>query len=125
MSTWPSLVRAYIAGINEALGVRAAISAPSDVGSLPAFIRVTQGPGDDDTIFESSLLDFDVITPDYDTSERLAGQLRDWVLSTQNRLVGGVPIGRVRTGTSPLEVDWGNPSVSRFVYTARISTRRP
>lgn len=122
--SWPNLVTAYIAGIRDDLGVRSAIAAPHKVEELDGFVRVSLGPGSDDTIFDSSLLDFDVFAPKYGDAYELAERLRVWVLSTQNKKLNGTQVGRVRTATSPTEVDWGNPNVTRFVYSARISSRR-
>lgn len=122
---WPDLVEAYVGGVRAALGVPASISTKNfKLESLPGFVRVSRGPGSDDKIYESALIDFDVITTSYDTTHDLAERLRDYVLSTQNRVVNGAPIGRVVTATSPTEVDWGNPNLVRFVYSARISTAR-
>lgn len=122
---WPDLVAAYVGGIWDELGVRASISTKNfKLEDLSGFVRVSRGPGSDDKIYESVLIDFDVITSSYDTTRDLAGRLRDYVLSTQNRVVNGAPIGRVVTATSPTEVDWGNPNLVRFVYSARISTAR-
>lgn len=122
--SWPNLVTAYIAGVKSNLSVGASVRAPAKVEELPGFVRVTLGPGSDDTIYDSKLVDFDVFAPTYGAANDLAESLRVWVLSTQNTVLNGSPIGRVRTATTPMEVDWGNPNVTRFVYSARVSTAR-
>ena len=122
--SWPSLVRAYIAGITAEFGTRASIATPPNLHELEGFIRVTKGPGSDDKIYDSSLVDFDVFAQTYDKAEKDAEALRAWVLTTQNRKLGGVIIGQVQTATSPVWVDWGNPNVHRFVYSARVVTKR-
>lgn len=121
MSRWPNLVVAYIAGVRDQLDIDAAIETPA---TFDQFIRVTKGSGDDDLLYDSVLLDFDVLTGDYLTSVDLAERLRQWVLSTQNTIVGDAHIGQVRTAAGPVEIDWGNPNISRFVYSARITTAR-
>lgn len=122
---WPDLVEAYVGGVRAALGVPASISTKNfKLEELPGFVRVTRGPGSDDKIYDSTLIDFDVITTSYDASHDLAERLREYVLSTHNTLVGGHPVGSVETASAPMEVDWGNPNLVRFVYSARISTAR-
>lgn len=122
---WPNLVSAYIQGIVSDLDLEASYTTKGfPLESLPGFVRVTRGPGSDDKIYDSTLIDFDVITTSYDASHDLAERLREYVLSTHNTLVGGHPVGSVETASAPMEVDWGNPNLVRFVYSARISTAR-
>lgn len=122
--SWPLLEPALVAGIRDHTGKRTATKVAANVEALDGFVRVSRGPGSDDTITDSTLVDVECFHPDYGAAAVLAELVRQWFLTLTGQRVGGVLVDSSRTATSPMWVDYRNPKVNRFVASYRIEYRR-
>lgn len=125
MSRWPDIEKALVAHIRTATGgKRTGNLVPADVETLPAFIRITRGPGTDDLITDAPSVDVETFAPDYGGAADLAEDVRQIFHALAGRRVGPVLIDRVRTNMSPSWVDYRNPATNRFVASYRIEFRQ-
>lgn len=120
---WPDVERAYVTILREAVGVRVATDIPGDVEGIPGgFIRVARGPGSDDGITDSPLLDVEAFHRDRHGAERLAEQARQAILASPNQI--GVLVDAATTASTPTRVFY-SPNVERYVASYRLRLRRP
>lgn len=125
MSRWPDIEKALIDHLRATTGgTRAGTLVPPDVETLPAFIRITRGPGSDDLITDAPAVDVETFAPGYGDAANLAEDVRQAFHALSGRKVGPVLIDRVRTITSPSWVDYRNPATNRFVASYRIEFRQ-
>lgn len=121
---WPNLEKVVVAWLNAHLSVRAATDVPGDVEALPGFVQVSRGPGGDDGITDSPLLDLNIFSPTRAAAGDLAEQVRQVMHSAAGSSAGGHLIDTVTTATGPAWVYYG-PSVHRYVSSYRVGLRRP
>lgn len=125
MSRWPDIEKALVSHVRaETGGKRTGTRVPANVEELPAFIRISRGPGTDDTITDAPLVDVETFGQDYDTAAELAEDVRQIFHALTGRRIGPVLIDRVRTSTSPSWVDYRNPGTARFVASYRTEYRQ-
>jgi hypothetical protein len=125
MSRWPDIEKALVAHVRtETGGKRVGNLIPGDVETLPAFIRLTRGPGSDDMVTDAPSVDVEIFAPNYGDAASLAEDVRQIFHALTGRRVGPVLIDRVRTILSPSWVDYRNPATNRFVASFRIEFRQ-
>lgn len=125
MSRWPNIEKALVAYIRtETGGKRTGNIVPSDVETLPAFIRITRGPGSDDLVTDAPTIDVETFAPTFGDAADLAEDVRQIIHASIGRKVGAVLIDRVRTTVSPSWVDYRNPATNRFVASYRFEFRQ-
>lgn len=122
--TWPSAEVALVAYLRAETGVQVATKIPGTLETLPRFIRVAKGPGSDDLVTDSTLIDVEVFAPVHADAERLAEEVRQAMHRLSGRKAGAVLVDRVRTSTSPMWVDYKNPATNRFVASYRLEYRQ-
>lgn len=122
--TWPSAEVALVAYLREQTGAQVATIIPANLETLPRFIRVARGPGSDDLVTDSTLIDVEVFAPDYGVAADLAEEVRQAMHRLSGRKAGAVLVDRVRTSTSPLWLDYKNPATNRFVASYRFEYRQ-
>lgn len=122
--SWPSVAKALVAGIRTDLAVQCGTKIPGNVETLQKFVRISRGPGTDDLVTDSPLVDVECFSTDYGTAEALAEDVRQWFHALNGRKVGDVLVDRLRTSTSPEWVDYRNPATNRFVASYRLEYRQ-
>lgn len=122
--SWPSAEIAVVAYLRTAIGAQTATKIPDDLETLPRFIRVVRGPGSDDLVTDSALVDIESFCPSYGDAVNLAEEIRQAMHRLSGRKAGTVLIDRVRTSASPMWVDYRNPATNRFVASYRIEYRQ-
>lgn len=126
---WPDIRPVAITHLLSALSLpagRVATKVPPNVETLPKFVRIARGPGSDDGITDSVLLDVETFTPMAAPTDAwpLAEGARQAMHALAGTAVRGAFIDSVTTATSPTEVDYGNPDVVRFVASYRVELRK-
>ena len=119
-----SVEKALVAGLRADLAVRAGTKVPGDVENLPRFVRIVRGPGTDDLVTDSPLVDVECFASTYGDADVLAEDVRQWFHALNGRTVGGMLVDRVRTATAPAWVDYRNPDTNRFVASYRLEHRQ-
>lgn len=137
--SWPSIAVALVDGYRADTGDRVGTKVPSNVETLEKFVRFSRGPGTDDQITDSPLIDVECFSTDYGTAEALAESVRQWFHSLTGRRVGpsdplwehllqgktgAILVDRVQTASAPMWVDYKNPSTNRFVASYRLEFRQ-
>lgn len=121
---WPILESVAISGFNAALSpIRAATKVPGDVDTLDGFVRVSRGPGSDDQVTDSPILDVETFAPNQGDAADLAETCRQIIHAWRGTVVGGSLVDNVRTTTGPVRVDY-SPNVERYVASYVIEFRR-
>lgn len=119
---WPDVEETFIGVLAAALGVRVADTVPDNVEQLPGFIRVTRGPGGDDFVTDSPLVDIEAFHPIRGEASLLAERARQAMINASSR--PGVLVDSVATTSGPTWVFYA-PSVHRYVASYRVALRRP
>lgn len=122
--TWPSAEVALVTYLRAETGAQVATKIPGNVETLPRFVRVARGPGSDDLVTDSILIDVEVFAPAYSAAADLAEEVRQAMHRLSGRKAGAVLVDRVRTSTSPMWVDYKNPATNRFVASYRFEYRQ-
>lgn len=124
MSNWQDVEIGLVAYLSKALGCRVATRVPGDVETLSRFVRISRGPGSDDTLTDSPLIDVESFTQGYADGFTLAEDARQALLALSGKFAGPVLVDRVRTSGSPMWVDYRNPGTNRFVASYRLEYRQ-
>lgn len=127
MTSWPHLEKLAVTYLTNAqTGVRAATRTPDNLEALAAqgFHRVTRGPGSDDGVTDSPLLDVESFGTTETSAWELAEGARQAIHKLRGRAVNGVLVDTVSTVTGPVLVDWGNPGIHRYVASYRFAFRQ-
>lgn len=124
MPRWPDIQKLAVAHLSTALGVRVATRTPDDLETAMPMVRVRRGPGTDDGITDSPLLDVEAFAATEQAAWDLAEDARQAVHDLDGRSVDGALVDDVTTAAAPVAVDWGNPAVHRFVASYRLDLRR-
>lgn len=124
MSRWPDLeALAYSWLSSELEPAEVATNVPSNVEELGGFVRVIRGPGRDDGVTDSPLLDVEVFHPDQGSAADLAEDARQAVHRLAGSVVDGALVDAVSTASGPVRVYYG-PHVERYVASYRLHLRR-
>lgn len=122
--TWPMLEKLAVRALNDGLSRgRAGTKVPSDVETSDGFVRVSRGPGGDDGLTDSPLLDLEAFHSDQTVAWQVAEEARQIVLGLPGSSAAGHLIDSVATATSPNWVYYG-PHVERYVASYRVAYRR-
>lgn len=129
MARWPDIRPVAVAHLTTALGLaqgRVATKVHQNVDTFDRFVRIARGPGSDDSVTDSFLLDAETftLTAAPDDAWPLAEDVRQAMHALAGRVVNGVLIDSVSTSAAPTEVDYGNPKVVRFVASYRLNLRQ-
>jgi len=121
---WADVEVVVTTHLREATGARAGSKLPGDLtGSLPV-LRVTRGPGTDDGVTDSPLVDVEAFGADLDAAWALAEDAREAMHALRGRAIDGHLIDTVTTAVTPVRVDYGNPAVERVVASYRLAQRK-
>jgi hypothetical protein len=138
MARWPDIHPLAIAHLRTVLGMPpggVATEVPggdaSKVGSMEwfvtehgGFIRVARGPGSDDSVSDSFLLDVETFTGlTAGAGWTLAEDAREAMHDLAGAAVNGVLVDTVSTATAPVRVDY-SPNVERYVASYRLNLRK-
>lgn len=126
---WPDVIPVVVSHLSSELGLvagRVATKVRPDVDTLDAFVRVARGPGSDDEVTDSFLIDCETFTLSSApaTAWPLAEDARQAMHALAGMVVRNVLIDSVSTATSPTEIDYGNPKVTRYVASYRLNLRK-
>lgn len=126
MARWPHLEKLAVAHLTAATGKRAATKTPDNLEAEAAegFYRVTRGPGSDDGVTDSPLLDVESFGTTETSAWELAEDARQAVHKLRGKAVNGVLVDTVSTASGPVLVDWGNPGIHRYVASYRFAFRQ-
>ena len=122
--SWPSAEKALVIYLKAETGAKVANKVPENLETIPLFIRIARGPGSDDLVTDSPLIDIEAFAPDYGAASDLAEQVRQAMHRLSGRKAGTVLIDRARTVSSPMWMDYRNPATNRFVASYRIEYRQ-
>lgn len=123
MASWPDVEALAVSYLRSVLAVRVATNVPPDVETLPGFVRVSRGPGADDGITDSPLLDVETFAPTQGAAADLAEDARQAVHALSGHAVNGLLVDSTSTATGPVRVAYG-PKVERYVASYRINLRK-
>lgn len=123
MARWPDVEALAVAHLKAALSVRVATDVPTNVDSLPRFVRVTRGPGSDDGITDAPLLDVEAFAPNQGDASLLAEDAREAMHALAGSAVNGDLVDSVTTATGPTRVTY-SPNVERYVASYRLALRK-
>lgn len=124
MTRWPNLVVVARAGLLATIDGRVVTRLPGDLAAQMPVTRITRGPGDDDGVTDSPLLDVETFAATEDGMWTLAEDTRQTILALAGTVAGGALIDTVSTVTGPVAVDYENPAVHRAVASYRFALRR-
>ena len=129
MERWPDVVPAVVRYLSYALSLppgRVATKVPSNVETLDGFVRVVRGPGSDDGVTDSFLLDVETFTKASQPSQAwgLAEDVRAAMHGLPDSVLLGPLVDSVTTSSAPAEVDYGNPKTVRYVASYRLRLRK-
>ena len=123
MMVWPILEPELVKHLSAELGVRAGTRVPSDIDGLPGFVRVARGPGTDDGLTDSPLVDVETFAPTEIGAARLAEQARGVFHALKGgRRLAGILVDSVATATGPAALQY-SPTISRYVASYRLHYR--
>lgn len=104
-------------------GVRVSTDVPGNLEQVMPLVRVVRGPGGDDRITDSPLLDVECFAATRGALWLLTEQVRDAMHALAGVAVNGRLVDSVATTAAPTRVDYGNPAVHRTVATYRLALR--
>jgi hypothetical protein len=121
---WPDVeatVRGYLASV---LTGRVVTILPAKLEESLPVTRILRGPGGDDGITDSPLLDVETFGGDRGTMWELAEETRQALHELAGTAFDGVLVDTVQTASGPSYVDYGNPRVHRAVASYRLGLRQ-
>lgn len=121
---WPNVTKLSVFYLKAATGVRTVTVLPSSLESNLPIIRAQRGPGSDDKITDSPLVDVEVFAATEDAMWNLAEDAREAMHALAGKSVNGALVDSVTTATAPTDVDYGNPAVHRAVASYRLNLRK-
>lgn len=127
MARWPDVQKLAVAYLSTALGLapgHVATKVRGDVDTLAKFVRIARGPGSDDGVTDSPLLDVEAFALNPGDAWDLAEAARQAMHALTGTAVNGALVDSVTTATAPTEVDYGNPKVTRYVASYRLHLRK-
>lgn len=126
MASWPHLEKLATSHLGHETQKRTLTHAPENLQELAeeGVYRVSRGPGSDDGVTDSPLLDVESFATTESRAWELAEDARQAVLGLRGRSVNGVLVDTVSTAAGPVLVGWNNPAIFRYVASYRISFRK-
>src|SRR5690606_29706674 len=134
MDRWPDIIPVVIHHLSSSLSLpagRVATRVRADVDTLPEFVRVRRGPGSDDEVTDSFLIDVETFTLAPTSTNltppkawNLAEDARQAMSAMAGTSFSGALVDSVSTATSPTEIDYGNPKLIRYVASYRLRLRK-
>lgn len=121
---WPDVEKLAVAYLSAALGVRVATKLPGTLEASLPLVRVIRGPGTDDGFTDSPLLDVEVFAATQPQASTVAEDVRQALHALAGKAVNGALVDTVSTASGPVRVDYGNPSVERYVASYRVELRQ-
>lgn len=121
---WADTEKLAVAHLTSELGVRVVTKLPARFEADMPVIRVSRGPGSDDGITDSHLIDVEVFAASAGPMWQLAEDARQAMLRLAGRAVNGALVDTVATAASPTRDDYENPAVERAVASYRLSLRQ-
>lgn len=123
--SWPMAEKLIIRALNTRLSsARAGIKLPGEAELLSGgFVRVTRGPGGDDGITDSPLIDLEAFHPDLTAAWELAEEARQIMLTLVGTGDTEHLIDSVETTNGPVRVEYGS-NLERYVASYRVEYRR-
>lgn len=121
---WPNVTKVTRTYLAAATGTRTVTKLPSNLEAALPVIRVSRGPGSDDKITDSPLLDVEVFAADDDAMWTLAEDAREAMHALAGKSVSGALVDSVTTATAPVYVDYGNSAIQRAVASYRLALRK-
>jgi hypothetical protein len=121
---WPDVeatVRGYLASV---LDGRVVTVLPVKLEENLPVTRILRGPGGDDGITDSPLLDVESFAATRGEMWSLAEETRQALHSLAGRAFDGVLVDVVTTASGPSYVDYGNPRIMRAVASYRLALRQ-
>jgi hypothetical protein len=112
------------AGLTGTIPGRVVTRLPSRFEENLPVTRLARGPGSDDGVTDTPLLDVETFGANELEMWELAEATRQRLHQLAGTTIGGVLIDSVETATGPVEVDYGNPAVFRAVASYRVALRR-
>ena len=123
MMVWPILEPELGKQLSAGLGVCVGTRVPSDIDSLEGFVRVARGPGSDDGLTDSPLVDVETFAPTEYAAALLAERTRGVFLDLRGgRRLAGILVDSVSTATGPTALQY-SPTISRYVASYRLRYR--
>lgn len=129
MERFPDIIPVVVSHLMHQLSLYpgdVATKVRADVDTRDAFIRVRRGPGSDDAITDSFLVDVETFTLSSRPAEAwpLAEGARSAMHALSADVLWGVLVDSVTTASAPTEIDYGNPKVVRYVASYRVRVRK-
>lgn len=124
MASWPNLHKVAVAYLKVGTNHRVATRVPDNLEAVLPLHRVIRGPGSDDGITDSPLLDVETFAANEDDAWTAAETVRELLHDLAGRAVNGALVDTVTTDVGPVALDYGNPSVFRVVASYRIALRK-
>lgn len=121
---WPNVTKLSVFYLKAATGVRTVTVLPTDLADQLPIYRVKRGPGSDDGITDSPLVDLESFAATEDAMWELAEDARQAMHALRGQVVNGALVDSVTTATAPTDVDYGNPAVHRAVASYRLNLRK-
>ena len=112
-----------VAYLNTALDARVSTDVPANLEQVLPLVRVVRGPGGDDGLTDTPLLDVECFTATRADLWDLTEQTRDALHTLAGTAVNGRLVDTVTTATGPTRLDYGNPAVHRSVASYRLALR--
>lgn len=125
MSRWADAELVVTEHLRASLpGVRVVTSLPGNLEAVLPVVRVTRGPGSDDSVTDSPVMDVESFTAGRDGMWDVAEDAREAMHALRGKAVSGRLVDTVQTTTGPVWVDYENPAVERIVASYRLDQRR-
>lgn len=128
---WPNVTKLSVTYLKAATGIRAVTRLPANLESHLPVYRVTRGPGSDDKITDSPLVDVETFAASEDAMWDAAEDARQAMHALAGTVVDGALVDTVSTATAPTYVDFGNtstsdgnPAIFRAVASYRLALRK-
>jgi hypothetical protein len=121
---WPDVeatVRGYLAATVTG---RVVTILPAQLEDSLPVTRILRGPGGDDGITDSPLVDVETFAASRAAMWELAEQTRQALHGLAGKAYGGVLVDSVQTASGPTWVDYGNVRVHRAVASYRLALRQ-
>ena len=127
MASWPNVEALLVQYLTAATGYQFSTRLPSTLEGEVPLGRVTRGPGTDDEITDSPIVDVETFTARQGSAVdrfEFAESVRTAMHNLTGTAVDGHVFDAVSTTAGPSYVEYGNPSVDRLVASYRVESRK-